>query len=78
MHAIAGAVNITAPDAIETDQDIAAKLRSNLFQFIRKPNYCFRPKTANRCEWPLLIRPVFGGNKLNLVSGLYEPMRKAF
>ena len=31
MDTIAGAINIAAPDALEAEQDIAVKLRPNLF-----------------------------------------------
>ena len=42
MYSIASPVNIAVPHTLETEQNIAAKLWPNLFQFIGKPNRGFR------------------------------------
>ena len=38
VDAVAGSVNVAAPDTLKTQQNVAAKLRQELFQLIRKPN----------------------------------------
>ena len=78
MDSIASSVNVAAPDALEAEHNIAAKLWAKFFQFIGKADYLPRPQTPNRSEWPLLVRPFIRGYEVNLVSGLYDSTRKSF
>ena len=77
MDAIAGAINIAAPDPFKAKQNIAVKLRPNLFQFIGKADYRLRPQTPNRSKRPLVVRPLTCSDELNVVSGFYDSMRKS-
>ena len=78
MDSIASSVNVAAPDALEAEHNIAAKLWAKFFQFIGKADYLPRPQTPNRSEWPLLLGPFIRGYKLDLVAGFYDTVRKSF
>jgi len=77
MDSIASAVNVAAPDTLEAEQNITAKLRPNLLQFIGKPNYRSRAQARDRPKWPLVLGPFLRCDKLDVVSGFYDSARKS-
>src|SRR6266508_1982273 len=71
-------VHIAIPDTLETKQNIALQLRSNLFKLVSKPDYGRPSQAFYRSKWPLLLGPFIRRHKLDLVAGFYESIRKSF
>src|SRR5437867_4334810 len=71
-------VDIATPDAIETKQNIALQLRSDLLKLVSKPDYGRPAQAFYRSKWPLLLRPFIRGHKLDLVAGFYDTFCKSF
>ena len=78
VDAVAGAINVAAPDALKAQQGIAVELRPDLFQLIREPNDGFCAQARDRSKRPLILRPFIRGDKLHFVSGLDDSTREAF
>ena len=71
-------VNIATPDTLETKQNIALQLWSDLLQLVGKSDYCHCPQALYRSKWPLLLWPFIRGHKVNLVAGPYDTVCKSF
>jgi hypothetical protein len=71
-------VDIATPDALETKQNIALQLRSDLLKLISKPDYGRRAQAFYRSKWPFVLRPFIRGHKLDLVAGFYDSICKPF
>jgi hypothetical protein len=76
MHSIASPVYITAPDPFKTEQNVAMKLRSHSLQLVCKANYCFSSQALNRPKRPLVLWPFSRRDKVHLMTGFYDPLRK--
>jgi len=77
MDPVTGAINIAAPDALKAQQSIAVELGPDLFQFIRKANDGFCAQAPDHSKWPSILRPFIRSDKLHLVPGLDDSVRKA-
>jgi hypothetical protein len=77
MDAVAGPINVAAPDALKAEQNVALELRADLFQLIRKPNDGFCAQARDWSKRPLILRPFLRGDKLHLVPGLDDSVREA-
>src|SRR5437870_13822655 len=73
-RAIARTVNIAAPDALETHQDIATNLRTQLLQLVGESDRRFRLYSCDRTETPLVKRPIVVRNELHFVSKIDNPL----
>ena len=71
-------VHIATPDTLETKQNIALQLWSDLLELVSKSDYCRCPQALYRSKWPLLLGPFIRGHKLDLVAGFYDTVRKSF
>src|SRR6476646_2940769 len=69
-------VHIATPDALETKQNIALQLRSDLLKLVCKPDYGRPAQAFYRSKWPFVLRPFIRGHKLDLVAGFYDTIRK--
>jgi hypothetical protein len=78
VDSIAGPIEIAAPDALQTKQNIALQMRPNELQLISKPDYRRRPQPLYRSKWPLVLGPFVGGHKLDLMAGSYDSICKSF
>src|SRR5206468_6004633 len=78
MDPVAGPIDVAAPNTLETEQDIAAKLGAHLFQFIGKSDRRFRVQARDQSEWPLGGRPVIRRHKLHVMSGSDHTAGEAF
>src|SRR5215510_5831235 len=78
MDAVAGAINVTVPDPLKAQQNVARELRPDFFQLIRKPNDGFCAQACDRSKWPLILRPFIRGDKLRLVPDLDDSTREPF
>src|SRR6266436_9383694 len=76
MDPVARAINVAAPDALETEQGIAVKLRPDLLQLIVKSNNRFCAQAPDQSKRPLVLRPVIRGDKLDLVCRLLLEKKK--
>src|SRR5437868_13226273 len=74
MHAIARTVNIAAPDALETHQDIATNLRTQLLQLVGESDRRFPLYSCDRTETPLIKRPIIVRNEVHFVSKIDNPL----
>src|SRR5436305_15309968 len=70
MHAVARTVNIAAPDPLETHQDIAMNLRTQLLQLVGESDRRSRLYSCDRTETPLVKRTIIVRNKLNFASNI--------
>src|SRR4051794_13476599 len=61
MHAVAGAIDITTPEALETHQDIALPGRENFIHFAGKCDGRGGAEPAHGSETPFVRRPLPGG-----------------
>jgi hypothetical protein len=71
-------VDIATPDALETKQNIALQLRSDLLKLVSKPDDGRPAQAFYRSKWPLLLRPFIRAHKLDLVAGFYDTICKSF
>jgi hypothetical protein len=71
-------VNIATPDALETKQNIALQLRSDLLKLISKPDDSSPAQACYRSKWPFVLRPFIRGHKLDLAAGFYAASCKSF
>src|SRR5580765_3735380 len=71
-------VDIATPDALETKQNIALQLRSDLFKLISKPGDGRPAQAFYRSKWPLLLGPFIRGHKLDRVTCFYDTICKPF
>src|SRR6476660_8334958 len=78
MDSVASPINVAAPDALKTEQDIEPKLGAHSFQLGGKFDRRFRPQVHDRPKRPLAVGPVISGYKLHLMSGFDHATRKAF
>src|ERR1039457_5560648 len=78
MHAVAGTINITSPDAFKAHQHIAIRARRQLFDFIRKRSRSSPVEAGNRAETPLVRRPVGRSVKADLMTLLHPPGGEPF
>src|SRR5438045_2954363 len=74
MHAVAGAVKIAAPDAIEAHQNVALNLRTNIFQLIGKSDRRTRLQMTDPPEWPFISRPIPGRDQLPRMTKIDNPL----
>src|SRR6266481_7618431 len=77
VNSIPCPVDIATPDALETKQNIALHLRSDLLYLVSKPDYRRPPQAFYRSKWPLLLRPFTRGYQLDLVAGSYDTICKS-
>src|SRR4030095_14146992 len=78
VNSVSCPVDIATPDALETKQNIALQLWSDLLQLVGKSDYCHCPQALYRSKWPLLDGPFIRGHKLDLVAGFYDAVCKSF
>ena len=78
MDSVAGPVDIATPDALEAKQNIALKLRSDLLEFVSKPDYARRSQSFYRSKCPFGLGPFIRGHKLDLVAVFYDSICKSF
>src|SRR5437667_8916386 len=78
MDSIASPVNVAAPDALKTKQDIEPKLGTHSFQLAGKFDRRFRTQVRDRSKRPLAVRPVMSSYKLQVMSGFHHATREAF
>src|SRR6202022_1155727 len=77
MHAIARAVNVAAPNALETHQNIATKLRTQFLELVSESDRRARLHARDRTETPLVSRPIVDRNELRVVSKIDNPLAQA-
>src|SRR5207237_2991683 len=68
MHAVARTVNIAAPDALETHQNIAANLWTHFLELVSESDRRAGFHSCDRTETPLVKRPIIVRNELHFVS----------
>src|SRR4051812_16470449 len=78
VNTVSGPVDIAAPDALETEQNVALQLRSNLLKFICEPDGARLAQSFYRTKWPILRGPFIRGHKLDLVASFYDATCQAF
>src|SRR5205807_6448189 len=78
MDSVASPINVAAPNALKTEQDIELKLGAQSFQLAGKFDRRFRPQMRDRSKRPFGVRPVITRYKLHVMSGFDHAMRKAF
>src|SRR6266576_4477183 len=78
MDSVASPINVAAPDALKTEQDIDPKLGTHSFQLAGKFDRRFRTQVCDRSKRPLIIRPVISSYKLQVMSGFHHATREAF
>ena len=71
-------VDIATPDALETKQNIALQLRSDLLKLVSKTDDGRPAQAFYRSKWPFVLRPFIRGHKLDLVAGFYDSICKSF
>src|ERR1700731_3316335 len=77
MHAVARAVNIAAPDALETHQDLATKLQTQLFELISESERRVCLHLRDRTATPLANRPIVCRDELRFVAKVDNPLGQA-
>src|SRR4051794_9647337 len=60
MHAIAGAVNMAAPNALETDDDVTESFRTQSIELVGKADGRSRTQLRDLTELPCVRRPLVG------------------
>ena len=78
MDAVAGAIKIAAPDALETHQDVAPGAGRQFLDFIRKRYRRSLFEMRDRAKGPLVRRPVHRGKKPDRVPVLYQSCPQPF
>src|SRR3954452_5976639 len=78
VNTVSGPVDIAAPDALETEQNVALQLRSNSLKFICEPDGARLAQPFYRTKRPILRGPFIRGHKLDLVASFYDPICYAF
>src|SRR5438876_9604210 len=78
MDSIASPINVAAPDALKTEQDIDPKWRRHSFQLAGKTDRRFRTQVRDRSILPLTARPVNSRYKLQVMCGFHHGTREAF
>src|SRR6266480_5111543 len=78
MDSIASPINVAAPDALKTEQDIDPKLGTHSFQLAGKFDRRFGRQVRDRSKRPLTVRPVISRYKLRIMSGFHHATREAF
>src|SRR6267378_3281233 len=78
MDSIASPINVAAPDALKTEQDIDPKLGAHSFQLAGKFDRRFRTQVRDRPKLPLARRPVISSHKLHVMSGFHHATRETF
>src|ERR1700737_5382188 len=77
MHAIARAVNVAAPNALETHQNIATKLRTQFLELVSDTHRRSCRQSRDRAKRPLVSRPIVDRNELGVVSRIDNPLAQA-
>src|SRR5207244_660805 len=72
MDSVASPINVAAPDAFKTEQDIDPKLGTHLFQLAGKFDRRFRTQVRDRSKRPFIIRPVMSSYKLQVMFGFHH------
>jgi hypothetical protein len=78
VNSVPSPVDIATPDTLETKQNIAVQLRSDLLKLASKPDYGRRAQAFYRSKWPFVLWPFIRGHKLDLVAGFYDTISKPF
>src|SRR6266496_1935029 len=78
MDSVASPINVAAPDALKTEQDIDPKLGTHSFQLAGKFDRRFRTQVRDRSKRPLTVRPVISSYELQVMSGFHHATREAF
>src|SRR5712671_3255381 len=78
VNTVPSAVDIATPDALETKQNIAPQLRSDLLKLVSKTDDGRPAQTFYRSKWPFVFRPFIRGHKLGLVAGFNDTISKPF
>src|SRR5437879_5382788 len=78
MYAVAGAINVAAPDALETHQNVAMNLRAQLLHLVGEGDCRSCTQMMNRTGWPLVRRPVIARDELRFVAKIDNSASEAF
>src|SRR6266849_98881 len=78
MHTIAGAIYVTAPNALETHQNVAANKGPPLFHFVGECIGRFGRQARDRSESPLVLRPIVRGEELCFVAKIDNSASEPF
>jgi hypothetical protein len=70
VDAIAGAIDIATPDALQAHQDAAFPSRGDLLELVREPNGRSPVEPYNRPVIPHVVRPFRRRVEADLVTGL--------
>src|SRR5215831_1839414 len=77
VDSIASAIDVAVPDTLEAKQNIALQPGSGLPQFISKPDDGRRSQPLYRSKWPLVLRPITRGHKLDIVASFDDSACKS-
>src|SRR6476619_1098270 len=78
VNSVSSPVDIATPDALETKQNIALQLRSDLLKLVSKSDDGRPAQAFYRSKWPFVLRPFIRGHKLDLVAGFYDSICQSF
>src|SRR5438045_7725135 len=78
MDSIASPINVAAPNAFKTEQDINPKLSTHSFELAGKFDWRFRTQVRDRSKRPLVVRPILSRYKLQVMPGFHHATREAF
>src|SRR5437016_7121136 len=69
---IAGAIDITTPNAFETHQDIALNGRPKFFELIGEWDWRFAGKSRDRSERPFVLWPIIRGDQVGRMTQINQ------
>src|SRR6476620_8184646 len=78
MNSVSSPVDIATPDALETKQNIAPQLRSDLLKLVSKTDDGGPAQAFYRPKRPFVLSPFIPGYKLDLVAGFYDTICNPF
>jgi hypothetical protein len=78
MNAVTRAINVALPDALQTHQHVALKLRTHFLQLVSKPDCRRWAQMRDRSKWPFVARPIGRRDELGLVAKIDNPVRQPF
>src|SRR5882757_5704540 len=76
VNTVPSPVDIATPDALETKQNIALQLGSDLLKLVSKTDDGRPAQAFYRSKRPFVLRPFIRGHKLDLVAGFYDTICK--
>ena len=77
MDAVAGAINVASPDALETHQNVATHLWPQLFQLIGEPDRRGSFQMGERAKGPFVRWPIARRNELHFMAKIDNSLRQA-